>query len=168
MPIEKRNFMNRVLMLAVIALLVMMPFASFARTAISDNDLDAVTAATGVSVAFTNDKVSSVALTVTSWGDSDGFSGYSGTGYMGVNGVTIGGNIALISGTMNVDVGTSGASTRMNVVLPAITLGTMNVDASLVLDSVKTLNNNSNLLGSLDMKGFSTQIGGTVTVFAHN
>ena len=42
--------MKKVLLLTVIALFVMMPFASFAKTALSDSDMSAITAQEGVSI----------------------------------------------------------------------------------------------------------------------
>ena len=62
--------MKKVLLLAVVALFVMMPLASFAMTAISDSDLNAITAQEGVSIYLNNITVSRLSMVV-SWGQSN-------------------------------------------------------------------------------------------------
>ena len=62
--------MKRVLLLAVVALFVMMPSSSFARTPISDSDLSAVTAQEGVSIYWNNVTTSAFSFTA-SWGQSN-------------------------------------------------------------------------------------------------
>lgn len=176
--------MKRILMLAVIAVFVGMPIASFAKTAISDSDLDALTAQKGISIDFTNFAISSgVTAGKMIFGDSDGLgslqplvgfwvhTSYTSAGYMAMNNIVITGNlVAITTGTMNVDVGTSGGQTELNVALPTVTIGGssgMNINADVILDSAKALNGGSGTLVALGIKGFSTSVTGTVTVFAH-
>ncbi len=52
--------MKKVLLLTVVALFVMMPFASFAKTALSDSDMSAITAQEGVSI-YMNTTVTRIA-----------------------------------------------------------------------------------------------------------
>jgi len=61
--------MKKVLLLAVVALFVMMPLASFAMTTISDSDLNAITAQEGVSIYLNDLKVTTNLTNMTmSWG----------------------------------------------------------------------------------------------------
>ena len=62
--------MKKVLLLAVVALFVMMPLASFAMTTISDSDLNAITAQEGVSIYLNNITLSGINATM-SWGQSN-------------------------------------------------------------------------------------------------
>jgi hypothetical protein len=159
--------MKKISILVITALLVISPLALFAKTAISDNDLEDVTAETGVSITFNNvTVVGPIGLTAASWGDSDGFTNYSSAGYAGMNGVSLTGNLTTLSNAAVIDVGTSGAITRVNIVMPTITLGTMNVDATMKLSGSKDLTG-GNILGVVAMRGFSTQAIGAIQVFAH-
>lgn len=108
--------MKRLILLAIAVFWVMIPWVSSAKTVISDGELDAVIAEQGVSINFTALTVGgTTTLTSASWGDSDGFgsgSTYPNSGYAGLNAVAIAGNLSVINGAMNVDVGTSGAGDR--------------------------------------------------------
>lgn len=164
--------MKRFLTLAVIALFVMLPLVSFARTAISDNDLDDITAESGVSIEFTNLSVgNSTTLSSISWGDTSGFTGYTTPGYFGFKNVDITGNLVKIaSGSMNIDVGTSASGeTKVFLVLPTITLGTANISAWVMADKTANFTSASFSQGGIwTMNGFSTQITGTVAIYAHD
>ena len=163
--------MKRIFVIGIVALFIMMPIVSLAKTVVTDSELADVTAESGVSIVFTNVTVGNDATTLTSlaWGDSNGFgSTYTGYGWAGISNVTIGGNLAVMNGTMNIDVGTSGTTdTRLQIVLPTMTLGTMNVLAMVKVGTTGDLTSSSNVLGVLDLRGFSTQVTGTVQVYAH-
>lgn len=187
----KGKIMKKLLLSVIAVVMAMMPVASFAQAVVSDSDLDSVkavqgvnvalskkiiadteldevTAEAGVSIRFADVTVKDVATSATlSIGDSDGFTGYTGSGYMGANAISISGNVAVINGTAVIDVGTSGSSTRVNMTLPTATLGAMNVTATMKLSSAMTLTG-ANVLGSLNLRGFSTQVtGGSVQIYAH-
>ena len=122
--------------------------------------------ATGLITLFTQrNRAVSATLSI---GDSDGFTGYTGAGWLGANGIAISGNVAVISGTAVIDVGTNSASeTRVNMTLPTVTLGAMNVTATMKLSNAMTMTG-ANVLGSLNLRGFSTQLtGGSVQIYAH-
>jgi len=131
--------MKRLILLAIAVFWVMIPWVSSAKTVISDGELDAVIAEQGVSINFTALTVGgTTTLTSASWGDSDGFgsgSTYPNSGYAGLNAVAIAGNLSVINGAMNVDVGTSGTRTIVNMLLPTITLGTMSMNATMMMSS---------------------------------
>jgi hypothetical protein len=161
--------MKKILVLAVIALFVMMPFASFAKTAVSDSDLGAVTAQTGVSIDFTNLSVTGVTMDVQSWGDNDGFSGYASAGWTGANMALVGSVVAL-SGTMNIDVGTSGTQTRLKIDLPTVSIGGsggLNVDQIQKLAADKILSTNAGTLGQSYMGGLKATVSGSLQIYAH-
>jgi len=188
----KGKIMKKLLLSVIAVVMAMMPVASFAKAVISDSDLDSakaeksvsialaekviadseldeVTAEAGVSISFVDVKIKDVASSATlSIGDSDGFTGYAGAGWLGANGIAISGNVAVISGTAVIDVGTNTASqTRVNMALPTVTLGAMNVTATMKLSNAMTMTG-ANVLGSLNLRGFSTQLtGGSVQIYAH-
>lgn len=144
----------------------MTPLSLFGRMAISDGDLDDVTASEGASITISNITVSNASVGVLSFGDSDGFTGYNSAGFMGTNSATIQGTVSVVNGTAVVDVGTSGSVTAVDLVLPTITLGTANVSSTMTLGSEKTLSSGK-ILGTLGLTGFSTRMTGEVQVFSH-
>ena len=101
--------MKKVLLFAVIAMFLMVPM-SFAKTAITDSDLDSVTAQEGVVIILDGVSVSDVNLTVQSWGDSDGFTNgvgaFTNAGWVGAA-ITMDGDVVSLSGVMTIDVGTT-------------------------------------------------------------
>ena len=162
-----RKIVKKFSILAVAALLVMLPFILSSKTAIPDSDLDAVTAEEGVSITFSNMTVGgTAALSVFSYSDGDGFSSYTSAGSLGMNAVTIGGDLTTINGTAAIDVGSSGSLTMLRVVMPTVTLGTANVDATLKLSGNQNLSGGERL-GLLGVHGFSTQMTGNLGVYAH-
>jgi hypothetical protein len=161
--------MKKIAVLTVIALFVMMPFASFAKTAITDSDLGAVTAQTGVSIDFASLSVTNVNTTVQSWGDNDGFTSYTAAGWVG-NSSSMTGNVVGISGGMNIDVGTSGTQTRIKIDLPTINIGAgggLIQDQTLKLAADKTLTSNAGTLGLQYQAGVTATISGSVQIYAH-
>lgn len=161
--------MKKLLMLTIATLLVITALPSLAKVAISDEDLNRVTAEEGVSVQFVNMTVGgTTAIDELSWGDGNGFgSTYTSAGFVGAKNVIITGSLTVISGTANIDVGSSGSQTRVALNLPTVTLGTMNVDTVMKLSGSQDLSGGKEL-GILDLRGFSTSVTGTVEVFAHN
>jgi hypothetical protein len=166
--------MKKPLMLTIMALLVMLPLVVFAKSAITDKDLDAVTAEAGVTISFTNVSVGgSTALSSMAWGDPSGFTAYTGTGYFGMSNWTVTGNLAEIANgqSMTIDIGTSGTITKIQLVYPTISLGgTSGVN---MLTYLKTaydgaLTANAAVGGYIDIRGFRTQMSGTLTIFAHD
>lgn len=161
--------MKKSLAFAIILIFVMTPLASFARTAISDSELDSVIAQQGVTIEFINLTLSNASLTTFAWGDAGGFTGYTGNGWAGLGNITIGGDVVVMNGPMNIDIGTNG-TTRVNILLPTISLGGtngLNVTASIKLDSTSALSGANATAGVLDIKGLKGQISGTLQVYAH-
>ncbi|HUN54447.1 MAG TPA: DUF6160 family protein [Smithella sp.] len=113
--------MKKVLLLAVVALFVMMPFASFAMTTISDSDMSTITAQEGVSIYLDNISLTGMSMTA-SWGQANisGTAGLPGSnspitnfgfdqgGFVGAD-VTVG-NIS-VNGLLTIDVGTNNLTT---------------------------------------------------------
>ena len=153
--------------LIVIALVVMMPCASFAKTAITESDLAAVTAQEGVTITFSNLAISNVALAVQSWGDSDGFTNYTGSGWVGAT-IAMTGNVLSLAGTMTIDVGTSGSTTGVSIGLPTLNIGnaTFAVDQVVKLSTAKTMTG-TQVLGTSYMSGLTATITGGLIITAH-
>lgn len=171
--------MKRFLTLSVIVLLVLLPLVSSARTAINDKDLDEVTAEAGVSIDFTNLKVGNNATTLSSisWGDTSGFSTFSTPGYFGFKNIVVTGNLMQIgqsgdsslSNTMQIDVGSSGTATKVNIVLPTITQGTFSISGWVMADRTANFTSASQSQGGvITINDFSTRINGTVALYAHD
>lgn len=155
--------MKRILLLTVIAVFVMMPFASFAKTAISDSELAAVTAQDGVDILFNGVSVTGVNINCSSWGDTDGFTGYSAAGYVGAAITMDGQVVSFPSGQhLTIEVGSNATNgTAVSIGLPQIYIGTMNVTQTLKLDTTKTLDSASNkTLGIAYMGGLTATVGG--------
>ena len=162
--------MKKSLALAVIAVFVMMPLASFARTAISDSELDSVIAQQGVTIEFVSLTINSTSLNSMAWGDAGGFTGYTGDGWAGIGNVTISGDVAVMNGPMNIDIGTSGGSTRVNILLPAVSIGGtagLNVTATVKLAASSNLATNATTGGVLDIQGLKASVRGSMMVYAH-
>jgi len=166
--------MKRFLILAVIALFIILPAESFARSAISDKDLDDITAEEGVSIDLINVSVGgTTTLTSISWGDTSGFTpGYTTPGYFGFKNMIITGYLANVtSGTMNVDIGTGGApaQTKIIIVSTPVTLGVANISGWLMADRLADFSSaNSAQGGVIGVTGFSTVVSGTVMIYAHD
>ena len=160
--------MKKVIFVVILAF-VMMPFTSFAKTAVSDSDLSNVTAQSGVTINFQSLSVQNVTMSMQSWGDSDGFTGYLTAGWVGAA-MSLAGNVVGLGGTMNIDVGTeAGGQTRLRIDLPSITIGAgagLNVDQTIKLGSDKLLGG-TQVLGQSYMGGLQATISGTVQIYAH-
>jgi hypothetical protein len=159
--------MKKVLLLTVIALFVMMPLVSFAKTAISENELSELTAQEGVTISFTGLSISNVSLSVQSWGDSDGFTGDLSSGWVGA-GITMSGDVVGLTGAMTIDVGSSGSLTAVQIGLPTVKIGSTSfaVDQIIKLASAKTLASGMTL-GTSYMSGLTATVTGTLTIMAH-
>jgi hypothetical protein len=157
------------IILIVAALLVMLPLASFAKTVISEEELSELTAQQGVTIAFNSLTISNVALAVQSWGDSDGFTGYTGSGWVGAA-ITMSGNVLALGGSMEIDVGSSGTLTAVRIGLPNVTIGNTNfqVDQIVRLSNAKALNGvGAGTLGTAYMSGLTATVTGALTITAH-
>jgi hypothetical protein len=169
----KGELMKRFLTLAVIALIIILPAESFSRSAISDKDLDDITAEEGVSINLINVSVGgTTTLTSFSWGDTSGFTpGYTTAGYFGFKNVSITGYLANVtSGAMNIDIGTGGSESKVIIVSSPVTLGTATISGWLMGDRYATLDNTATYAqgGILSVNGFSTVVSGTMMIYAHD
>jgi hypothetical protein len=126
--------MKKVLLLAVVALFVMMPLASFAMTTISDSDLNAITAQEGVSIYLNNITLSGINATM-SWGQTNMSSvtgsaidpfAFDAGGFVGAV-VSTTGNIT-VNGLLTIDVGVNNTTTLSTTGIPGgIALGLTNM-----------------------------------------
>ena len=160
--------MKKVLLFAVLAMFLMVPM-SFAKTAITESDLAAVTAQEGVTINFDCFTVGAISIDVQSWGDSDGCTtcgGYTAAGWVGAE-IDMSSDFVSISGDMTIDVGTnSGGVTALAIGLP-----TLNLAGSMT--QVVKLANNAQLttgvgvLGTAYMSGLSVSPSGVLIIHAH-
>jgi hypothetical protein len=157
--------MKKVLLLAVLAVFVMVPFTSFAKSAISEGDLAAITAQEGVTINFDNFTVGAISIDVQSWGDGNGFTGYAGAGWVGAS-IDLSSNFVQISNSLTIDVGTSGAVTALGIGLPTLNLaGSMTQIITLAADSALSVN--ATVLGTSYISGLSMSPSGTLVITAH-
>lgn len=151
--------MKKILIFTVVFFILLLS-VSFSKTMISDEELEDVTAEDGVNVNLNNLTVRATqTVGVTSWGDGDGYGGtYTSAGYMGAQNMVMSGTFASFSNNdMQIDIGTSGSSTRMNIVLPTITMGAMNVDTIMKVSTSMDLSGTKEL-GRLKMTGLTTRV----------
>ena len=162
--------MKRFLTFGIVALFILMPLVSSARTVVADEELAGVTAEAGVTIVFTDLNVNNTTLASVAWGDTDGFTGYTSPGWLGITGVNganvvITGNLSTINGAMDIDVGSSGTASILRIGLPELNLGWMSVNATLVESSSATLTGTP--LCFMEMPNFITEVRGTVQISAH-
>jgi len=145
--------MKKVLLLAVVALFVMMPLASFAMTTISDSDLNAITAQEGVSIYLNGITMTGMTMDM-SWGQSNlslnttnkiGSFAFDQGGFIGAN-VSVG--AIGVTGLLTIDVGVNlgsvlgtnsqGTKNTAGVYLPGgINLGLTNM--AITVDGVQMI-----------------------------
>lgn len=141
---------------------------SFAKTAISEQDLGNVTAQEGVTINFDCFTVGAITIDVQSWGDSDGCAtcgGYSAAGWVGAS-VDMSSDFVQISGDLTIDVGTSGTQTALIIGLPTLNLaGSITQVVTLANDA--QLTTNPEVLGTSFMSGLSVSPTGYLIIHAH-
>jgi len=158
--------MKKVLLFAVLAMFLMVPM-SFAKTAISESDLAAVTAQEGVTINFDCFTVGAISIDVQSWGDSDGCAGcggYTGEGWVGAS-IEMSTDFVNIKGNLTIDVGTSGTQTALIIGLPTLDLaGSMT--QTVKLGTAKNLSGAA-VMGTAYMEGLSVSPTGKLIIYAH-
>ncbi len=158
--------MRKVLLFAVLAMFLMVPM-SFAKTAISESDLAAVTAQEGVTINFDCFTVGAISIDVQSWGDADGCAtcgGYTAAGWVGAT-IDMSDNFVTLTGDMTIDVGTSGTQTALIIGLPGL-------DLAGEMTQVVKLGSSANLsgaavMGTAYMSGLSVSPTGQLIIHAH-
>ena len=175
--------MRKIFICAVAAMLFLVtPYVSLAKVSIPDNELDAITAQEGVTISFGGTSYTSGTILVTnwapsvfSWGDGNGFAGYTSAGWVGLSGITMdaAANIILYN-TMTLDVGSSGSVTKLNLGLPSALIHPVETNASVVLATAQTLATNAQVLGTLYNDKFavivnplSPTVSGNITISRH-
>jgi len=160
--------MKKVLLFLIVAMFLMVPM-SFAKTAITEKDMNDVTAQEGVTINFDCFTMGAISVAVSSWGDSDGCSSCGGFGTVGWVGssLTLSSNFVTLAGNMTIDVGTSGTRTALIIGLPTLNLaGSMSSVVKLSSDMQLT-GGNAKILGTSYMSGISVAPSGYLTIFAH-
>lgn len=158
--------MKKVLLFAVLAMFLMVPM-SFAKTAISESDLAAVTAQEGVTINFDCFTVGAISIAVQSWGDSDGCAGcggYTAEGWVGAT-IDMSDDFVNIKGNLTIDVGTSGTQTALIIGLPTLNL-TGEMTQIVKLGSSANLSGAA-VMGTAYMSGLSVSPTGQLIIHAH-
>ena len=157
--------MKKVLLFAVLAMFLMVPM-SFAKTAISESDLAAVTAQEGVTINFECFTVGSISIDVQSWGD-DGCStcgGYTAAGWVGAE-IDMSTDFVGIKGNLTIDVGNDGTNTALIIGLPTLNLkGSMTQVVKLGTAADLT---GAAVMGTAYMSGLSVTPTGQLIIHAH-
>jgi len=167
----------------IVIFLLTLPILSFAKTAISDQELETLSAEAGVTLDFSaptytagsvsgSVMVTNFAPTLFAWGDSDGFgSTYTGLGWVGATNITMGAasNIIMYN-AMTLDVGSSGTATKLNVGLPSILIHPVETNVTLRVAPSDYVND-LYVLGSLYNDKFALIVNpsgvGSITISNH-
>jgi hypothetical protein len=151
--------MKKILVFAIITLIfVTMPFMSFAKTPISESEMDAVTAQEGVTLDFTDGVYISNPIPGTfSYGDSNGFgTTYTSAGWFGLRNISVLNDRITLGGLMTIDVGSNAGVTKLQIGLPSATYFSFAASATLRLDDTdKTLSGTGPSLGTLYNNAFA-------------
>ena len=134
--------MKKIFTAIVLFALVVLPMSVMAMTTIADNELSTVTGQAGVSINI--DVTANLTIGTIAWGDSDGFTGYTNAGFVGMQGMNLtvhlsgrhdgvyaGGANYLANKPITIDVGTSDAGAslvRIGIPTSHITVSTMNTN----------------------------------------
>jgi len=159
--------MKKVLLFVLLAMFLVVPM-SFAKTAITEQDLSDVTAQEGVTINFDCFTLGAITIQVQSWGDADGCAtcgGYTTAGWVGAS-ITMSSDFVKLSGNMTIDVGTSGTRTALIIGLPGLTLAG-SINQVVKLASNNQLTTNPGTLGTSFMSGISVSPTGYLMIFAH-
>ncbi len=164
--LEKGDNMKKIVLI-VAALLIMLPVMSFAKTTISESELSELTAQEGVTISLGGLSISNIQIAVQSWGDSDGFTLYTDSGWVGAA-ISMTGDVVTLSGDMTIDVGSSGTLTAVRIGLPSVNVGssTFEVDQIVKLSNAKQLTG-TQTLGTAYMSGLTATVQGAVIITAH-
>ncbi len=149
--------MKRKLIMVIAFIIIMAPFAVLGKTAISDKELDDVTAEEGVTVDLSRLTVATTAAVgTTSWGDGDGYgSTYTSAGFMGTTDTAMTGTFATFGGSANIDVGTEAGQTSLILQMPTTTLGEISANTVMKLGTTMSLSGTQEM-GRLDTRGYTT------------
>jgi hypothetical protein len=145
----------------------MVPFTSFAKSAITESDLAAITAQEGVTIDFSNFTVGGISINVQSWGDGDGFGAYTTAGWVGATDINLASDFITITGEMTIDVGTSGAVTALGIGLPGLNFSGDMYQTIRLADSAANLATSTQILGTAYMSGLSVSPTGSLIIRAH-
>jgi hypothetical protein len=164
--------MKKSIMLAVISILLMIPPVSFAKIAISDGDLAAITGQVSLSIDMSKrwplQNVSNLSII---WDDANGFTSYTDPGYFGTTDFAITGETTKFgsgdNGIVLIDITYNNGVTVVKAATPEIIVGGttgMNISATLKLGTDNVLSG-TQTLGAVYVGGIKADIPpGQVTV----
>jgi len=174
--------MKKIFTAIVLLALLVLPMSVMAMTNITDNELSSVTGQAGVSINV--DVTANLTVGTVAWGDSDGFTGYTNAGFVGIEGLNLtvhmsgrhdgafstGGATAvgyMANDPITIDVGTSDFGySLVRIGLPTfhITVSTLQTDifVSGVTAGAPT-STTAQQLGAIYMSGIEIRLGQSAT-----
>ena len=174
--------MKKIYTAIVLLALLVLPMSVMAMTNITDNELSSVTGQAGVSINV--DVTANLTVGTVAWGDSDGFTGYTNAGFVGIEGLNLtvhmsgrhdgafstGGATAvgyMANDPITIDVGTSDFGfSLVRIGLPTfhITVSTLQTDifVSGVTAGAPT-STTAQQLGAIYMSGIEIRLGQSAT-----
>jgi hypothetical protein len=178
--IKECSMKNFLVCVFAVMFFIMMPFLSFAKESIPDNELGSLTAQEGVTIDFGtfnpanpfpfppyngqagNILVQGFAPALQSWGDGDGFNGFTNSGWIGAF-TTMAVSDIFVGGKMTIDVGTNASNiTAVKIGLPSALVLTEVTDTILKLGTGKQLSDSQPALGTIYNDVFAAIINPTM------
>jgi len=145
----------------------MVPSMSFAKSAITESELQGISAQEGVTINFDTFTVGAITISVQGWGDGDGFAGYNSAGWVGATNVSLASDFITITDNLTIDVGTSGDVTALGIGLPTLNLKGDMYQTVRLASSATGLETSPQIMGTSYMKGLSVSPKGTLVIKAH-
>ena len=174
--------MKKILTAIVLFVFVALPMSVMAMQSITDNELSSVTGQAGVSINI--DLTANLTVGTVAWGDSDGFTGYTNAGFVGIEGLNLsvhmsgrhdgafstGGATAvgyMANDPITIDVGTNGSgATLVRIGLPTfhITVSTLQTDIFVSgATAGAPTSTTAQQLGAIYMSGIEIRLGQSAT-----
>jgi hypothetical protein len=174
--------MKKILSAIVLFALVVLPMSVMAMTTITDNELSTVTGQAGVSINI--DVTANLTIGTVAWGDSDGFTGYTNAGFVGIEGLNLtvhasgrhdgvfstGGATAvgyMGNDPITIDVGTSDTGVSIvRIGLPTFHISVSTLQTDIFVSGVTAGAPTSTVaqqLGAIYMSGIEIRLGQTAT-----
>ena len=174
--------MKKILSAIVLFALVVLPMSVMAMTTISDNELSTVTGQAGVSINV--DVTANLTIGTVAWGDSDGFTGYTNAGFVGIGGLNLSvhasgrhdGAFATTGATavgymgndpITIDVGTNaGGQSLVRIGLPTFHISVDTLQTDIFVSGVTAgapTSTTAQQLGNIFMSGIEIRLGQSAT-----
>jgi hypothetical protein len=171
--------MKKILMAIALVACLVLPLSAMAMSTVADNELSAVTGQAGVSINV--DLTANITVGTLAWGDSDGFTGYTNMGFVGLQGMSLkitmagrlDGPFAVTAGNdvgylrnkpITIDVGTSDAgATLVKIGIPTLHITVSTLDTNIFVSggslAAGPASTTAQQLGEIYMSGVDVKLG---------